>query len=267
MMGNITINIWMILTVILSVGMVTIFVSSVYRGFYRCNRRIDEQNKSLVIIDQELEHIDGEITNIKVEQATIKAIQGIRSEDEKNHFKMAPVCMYQPQPQQNYVQPQPQQNYVQPQSQQNYVQPPLQQEFLQKEPIEQKPLQQEVPCQEAQFKQKEYKEIQQATQQLQENQKTLEPTSKPTYKQNRIHDIGFTEFQLPEEYEIERELTAHERSETNPFKNIEAKPQQRPAFIPFKEMTNPSKFNSLNDGTSRGGKRYSEEELEQRILD
>jgi hypothetical protein len=47
----------------------------------------------------------------------------------------------------------------------------------------------------------------------------------------------------------------------------QARPQPRTTAIHPKEKLIPSKFNSLNDGNSRTGKRYSEEELANRILD
>jgi hypothetical protein len=57
------------------------------------------------------------------------------------------------------------------------------------------------------------------------------------------------------------------RQQALPQQRPQALAQPRPTAITPKEKLTPSKFNSLNDGISRTGKRYSEEELANRILD
>lgn len=272
-MGNITINIWMILAVILSAGMVAILMFSIYRGFFRCHDRIDKQNNSLEKIDGRLDNINNEITNIKIDQATMKAVQTFRSEDSKAQPSAVPIHIYGQQSPQQSLQP-----AVQPVAQ------PLEYSY---EPR-------------LQTRHEEPRRVQQTSHESGRKQE-------PIYHKTRRPTISLTEFQLPEECDFEDEVYSQSRPEavaqpiqqTGPELVPQQRPQQSPQLspeivpqqspqpspeimpqqipeqglqpgptsIPPKERLTPSKFNSLNDGISRTGRRYSEEELAHRILD
>jgi preprotein translocase subunit YajC len=51
MMGDLTINVWMILAVILAVGMIAILMFTISRGIQRYQHRMDDQDNSLEKID------------------------------------------------------------------------------------------------------------------------------------------------------------------------------------------------------------------------
>lgn len=308
MMGNITINIWMILTVILFVGMIAILVSSIYRGIKKCHKRIDEQKNNFEKIDGRIEIINNEITNIKIDQATVRAVQGFDVETRRKEMTTSPIHIYQhpaasssvypavqsvPQPQAQYQAPQKAVLWEEPKPIQQQVSQPTQ--VAEKQSVEQqapkavqgedaKPVQQIGEAVELQEPQVLHMEEPQHTQQqkaesFQETSQNPVQGEAPIYHQTRIPAIGFTEFQLPEEYDVEDEgnlpLDSEIESEPRPQvatkARLEIKPRPRtqaePAFIPEKENINPSKFNSLNDGISRTGKQYSEEELSYKILD
>ena len=424
MMGDLTINVWMILAVILSVGIIAILMFSIYRGIQRCHHRIDDQDDSFEKIDGRINSIYSEIINIRLDQANVKAAQAIKVEDVKAQPAVAPPihiyqqspphqqCIYptlqsiaqpvpypyvqqiqqtQPQvvPQMQYWTHQEQQQTVQPQTvqpqtvQPQTVQPQISRQAQNREPQEQqgRALERELPNQ-PQYPTAEYFQQQrqdpvqlqrpepvqqqrpepvqqqrpepvqqqapqpiqmsapeniqeQEPQRAQQNSQNQVGVKAPVYHQTRIPTIGFTEFQLPEEYDFEEEINypsrpeprneplvqsrpeprneplAQQRQEARPQQRPdprqearlqqrpeprqqavtqqrpdprqEARPQQRPdprqearpqtqsqprpADITPKEKVTPSKFNSLNDGISRTGKRYSEEELANRILD
>lgn len=336
-MSNITINIWMIVAVILSLGMIAILVSSIYRSFSRCHTKIDNQSGSLQKIEGHIDNINTEITNIKIDQASIRAFQTIKSED-KAQPTTAPVYLYQQPPTQQCIYPTAQTtphhveySYGQQMQQQEQGRPPQQApiQTYYEEPKEPRPqrTQPQRPIQtrangEEGFHYEESKdagynlrygnqqkpetvhrqvpptikqnssqpvlqnEVQKDAQRTQQSKPAPIRNSAPMYNRTRIPSIGFTEFQLPEEYDLEEQthtpkrepntepvldLRRETRCETRPQKRpeirIEEMPQPLPVFIPPKEKMAPSKFNSLNDGITRTGKRYSEEELSHRILD
>lgn len=333
MIENITINIWMILAVILSIGMIAILVFSIYRGINRCNLRIDNQGGSLQRIDSRIDNINNEITNIKIDQANVKAIQLIKDEDSKKQPAPAPIHIYQQAPPQQYPYtpaqlapsiPQTQvYPYMQQAPQQQQPQQQVQPQAPQQEPVAQYYApetveirrQQSIPQEEqpqVQYPRPELVKpekpepvLQQESQRVQ--QKKSQSTSQqepqiapqraqdtagikaPIYHQTRMPEVGFTEFQLPEECDFDEDNTYMQRPEavvdirrearpeTRPAIRLEKepkadtitenRPQSRPTIIPTNENIVPSKFNSLNDGISRTGKRYSEAEIANRILD
>ena len=389
MMGDLTINVWMILAVILAVGIIAILMFTISRGIQRYQHRMDEQDNSLEKIDGRINGIYSEIINIRLDQANVKAVQAIKAEDGKAQPAVAPPihiyqqspphqqCIYptlqaiaQPMPypyvqqlQQARPQAVPQMQYWAPQEQQQtmHQQTPSQtqnrepqeqqeraierqvanqpqyprEEYLQQQiqdPIQQQrqaPIQQQRPEPVQQQRQEPVQQqapqpIQRSTsqtikeqepQRVQQNNQNYVGVKAPLYHQTRIPTIGFTEFQLPEEYDFEEEINypsspeprnepvtqarpeprnepvTQQRQQARPQQRPEprqqamaqqrpeprqqALPQQRPqalaqprpTAIPPKEKLTPSKFNSLNDGISRTGKRYSEEELANRILD
>ena len=77
--------------------------------------------------------------------------------------------------------------------------------------------------------------------------------------------VGFTEFQLPDEdelfYESHQQNQPIEKAEAQPTQSVEAMSTKKaqPIFS--------SKFYSLHDSMTHSGKQYSEEELDQKILD
>jgi len=265
-MGNITINIWMILAVILSAGMVAILVFFIYREINKCHNRIDKQGNIFEKIDGRIDNIKNEITNIKIDQATIKAVQAIGVEGSKAQPSAVPIHIYGQQSPQQSLQPTVQ---PAPQPLENPYEPHLQQVYQRVQP---------------QTQQQEPRRVQQTPQVSGRGQE-------PIYHQKRMPAVSLTEFQLPEECDFEDEVYSPSRPEPvaqpiqqtrpelvpqqRPQPRPEITPQQipdqglqpRPASIPQKEKIAPSKFNSLNDGISRTGKQYSEEELAHRILD
>lgn len=318
----------MIFVVILSVGMIAVFVSSIYSGIRNCNKQIENQNISFQKIDGRIDGINNEIANIKIEQATVKAIQTIGAEAHRKDTTGPPINIYQQPAPPSYVYPMVQAipplaagySYV-PQTQQVQTQmmPSVQPQQVQRptpKPVQiqqtvQPQVQRKVP-KPVQIQQEVQPQVQQYTgnaaqQQTPEAvqkvvreqvpQKIKENTQDPVqsevniFQQRRMPEIGFTEFQLPEEYDIEDEINipviaeaspqiraqvaTQERPEPRPEiirqqrteQRPEIRPQPRPAFIYPQEKLMPSKFISLNDGISRTGKRYSEEELAFRILD
>lgn len=305
MLGNTTINIWMIFVVILSVGMIAVFVSSIYSGIRNCNKQIENQNVSFQRIDGRIEVINNEIANIKIEQATVKAIQTIGAEAHRKDTTGPPINIYQQPAPPSYVYPmaqvipQPAEGYsYMPQTQQVQLQPRPQSQRPTPKPVQikqvvQPRVQQNIPNS-TQLKTPEpvQKVVQeQVPQKIQETTQVPEQSETTIFQQKRMPEIGFTEFQLPEEYDIEDEINApgiaeassqtraqvvsQQRSEPRPKirrqerpePRSERRPQTRSAFISPNEKLMPSKFKSLNDGVSRTGKRYSEEELAFKILD
>jgi hypothetical protein len=86
-----------------------------------------------------------------------------------------------------------------------------------------------------------------------------EPPRKP------MRTVGFTEFQLPDEDELFYE--SHQQNQ--PIEKAEVQPTQSQVATPT-QKTQPifsSKFYSLHDSMTHSGKQYSEEELDQKILD
>jgi hypothetical protein len=255
----------MILAVILFVGMIAILVYSIYRGFHRCHGRIDEQNNTIGKIHGRIDNINSEITNIKIEQATMKTVQNIKLEDNKAQTAATPLHIYQQQSPQQYIQtaaesvPQPvgysyEQVVKQPVEQQRAQQP---QPFAEQQAPRHaqqtgrgKPMQKQG----LQYIGQPFQE--QPQQRPQQASRIFRRNETPVYQKTSIPASGFTEFQIPDEYDIESELFSSQFEE-----------QIRPESIPPKERITPSKFNSLNDGITRTGKRYSEEELAHRILD
>ena len=335
-LGNATVDIWVVLVVILSVGMVALLASTLLHGFRRFDQRIVDQNQFLGKLEGKLDQVNGELTNLKIDQATVRAVQTKMGEFHPQ-AQVSPASppvyiIQQPIPwtpgsqtvQNPYPGNPPYPNPQGPTSSVSYPQPgpaayqgkppgasgniprpiiserkvtvppppPRQAPQPRLEPqrdinSETRPeprfdtrpetrtesrfdprlAQQPMPESQGKAPTVAQDLPRERTAPIPQQVQVVEP--KPVFAgeppRKPIRTVGFTEFQLPDEdelfYESHQQSQPIEKAEVQPTQSQEATPTQKaqPIFS--------SKFYSLHDSMTHSGKQYSEEELDQKILD
>lgn len=327
-LGNATVDIWVVLVVILSVGMVALLASTLLHGFRRFDQRIVDQNQFLGKLEGKLDQVNGELTNLKIDQATVRAVQTKMGEFHPQ-AQVSPASppvyiIQQPIPwtpgsqtvQNPYPGNPPYPNPQGPTSPMSYSQPgpaayqgkppgasgniprpiiserkvtvppppPRQAPEPRVEPrvdinsqtrpeprpevrLDPRLAQQQMPESQGKVPTASQDPPRERTAPIPQQVQVVEP--KPVFAgeppRKPIRTVGFTEFQLPDEdelfYESHQQNQSIEKAGAQPTRSVEATPTQKsqPIFS--------SKFYSLHDSMTHSGKQYSEEELDQKILD